>query len=96
MSGSATGVIAMLLLVSGSGRGTGERLAVWVDTKDQPAGCTAVRMQEQLDHLPDVRGAASANIAVVRVNLTSCREHFAAAVPPPGLTRCASETRRNR
>jgi hypothetical protein len=84
MRGDAA-VFVMLLLVSGlPGADAGECLAVWVDTQDEPAECTAIKIQNELGHQPGVCAAPSSKKADVRVKLTSCREQTAAAIPPPG------------
>jgi hypothetical protein len=78
-------VPVMLLVVPLLARAdAGDCLAIWVDTRAQPAECAPVGLPEALDHQPDVCRAPSAGKAALTVKLTSCREQLAAIVPPPG------------
>ena len=81
-------VVPVLLLVT-SGLATGDAdkcLSVWVDTRDQVADCAGVDVQAALANYPKTCRATSADKAVVKVRLTTCREQVAAAVAPPGST----------
>ncbi len=74
-----------LLLSSGLARAESrDCLPVWVDTRGQASECRAVDMQVEMRQHPRVCAAASAEKAVMKVRLTSCREQVAAALAPPG------------
>ena len=87
MRWSSALVAVFLLVVSGLAQAeAADCVAVWVDTRGQVAECKDVDLQAQLSKHPKVCPAASAEMAVVTVQLTSCREQVPAAVTPPGLS----------
>jgi len=60
-------------------------VAVWVYPPGQAARCNEVDLQAQLRQHPKVCPAASAELALVTVRLTSCRVQVPAVVEPPEL-----------